>query len=104
MRCATIDNCIRNNPTIGNIVKTILFVIAFTLFISACSSKPTKDVASENDAQQTQPSVVYNTEEPTSYAEYRRWRKNNDPASEAYADYKAWEINYRKWKEEQKTN
>ena len=79
-------------------MKAILSTIACILLISACSSKPAK-TAEVNEQDENQ--VIYNTEEPTSYAEYREWRKQNDPASEAYADYREWQINYRKWQLEQ---
>jgi hypothetical protein len=79
-------------------VKAIFSTIICVLLASACSSKPTQidDVA--DTAKLGDDKVVYNTEEPTSYGEYRQWRKQNDPASEAYADYREWQINYRKWK------
>jgi hypothetical protein len=79
-------------------VKAIFSTIACVLLVSACSSKPAK--TADANEQSVNP-VVYNTEAPTSYKEYREWRKQNDPASEAYADYREWQINYRKWKLEQ---
>jgi len=69
------------------------------LLVSACSSKPAK--IADIDANDESNNVAYNTTKPTTYEEYREWRKNNDPASEAYADYKDWVIKYRKWKLEQ---
>ncbi|MGS2718415.1 hypothetical protein ACVBE9_09600 [Eionea flava] len=73
----------------------IIFFVCLAIGISACSSQP-KQVENTNTDD-----TVYNTEEPTSFAEYREWRKNNDPASEAYADYREWLINYRKWQRQQ---
>jgi hypothetical protein len=79
-------------------VKTIFIIIMSGLLISACSSKPAKTTNTEKTNKNN---VAYNTTEPTTFEEYRKWRKDNDPASEAYADYKDWVIQYRKWKLEQ---
>lgn len=76
----------------------IAFLIFLTILLGACSShssQPTQTASSGTDTP------TYNTEKPTSFAEYREWRKNNDPASEAYADYREWLINYRKWQRQQ---
>jgi hypothetical protein len=83
-------------------VKTIFVIIMSGLLISACSSKPAK-IADIDTSKKTSNEETYNTTEPTTYEEYRQWRKNNDPASEAYADYKDWVIKYRKWKLEQES-
>ena len=74
--------------------KTSNTVYVFTILaiLSACSSKPTKTANAETDGP------IYDTENPTTYAEYKKWRSENDPASEAYAEYKEWETNYRIWK------
>jgi len=79
-------------------VKIIFILIISGLLISACSSKPAKKSDTESSSTNN---VSYNTTEPTNFEEYRKWRKDNDPASEAYADYKDWVIEYRKWKLEQ---
>jgi len=68
--------------------------------VSGCSSKSSKpSKTAETDKQGTdgKPAVVYDTKKPTTYEEYKRWRAANDPASEAYAEFKEWEINQRKW-------
>jgi hypothetical protein len=76
-------------------VKTVIFIIISSLAIMSCSSKPPKpDTATVGKSE-------YDTDKPTSYAEYKKWRQENDPASEAYARYKEWQINYRRWKLEQ---
>ena len=80
-------------------MKTIFFIIMSGLLVSACSNKPAK-IAEQSDSDKDS-GVAYNTTRPATYEEYREWRKNNDPASEAYADYKDWVIKYRKWKLEQ---
>ncbi|MFT6221147.1 MAG: hypothetical protein ACJA0C_000547 [Candidatus Endobugula sp.] len=86
-------------------MKTIFVIIMSGLLISACSSKPAKiagiDTSKKTSSEEN--SITYNTTEPATYEEYRQWRKNNDPASEAYADYKGWVIKYRKWKLEQES-
>ena len=69
-------------------------------FLIGCSSTP----GAENDAtaiEQTTAEPEFNTEAPTSYAQYKRWRAQNDPDGQAYADYKAWENAYQQWKAEQ---
>ena len=73
--------------------------------ISACSNTATS-TATDSDADSTAKSTAtqtatFDTENPTSYAEYKRWRKAHAPSSEAYADYKQWEIAYRRWKAQQ---
>jgi hypothetical protein len=81
-------------------VKFVLFVILSTLLIVGCSSKPSKTAHIDNrDDKTTEKKTVveYETEKPTSFAEYKKWRQANDPASEAYAEYKRWEIDQRKW-------
>jgi hypothetical protein len=78
-------------------VKILFILIMSGLLVSACSSKPAKIADADGESS----NAAYNTAEPTTYEEYRQWRKNNDPASEAYADYKDWVIKYRKWKLEQ---
>jgi hypothetical protein len=83
-------------------VKTIFIIIMSGLLISACSSKPAK-IADIDTSKRTSNEDIYNTTEPTTYEEYRQWRKNNDSASEAYADYKDWVIKYREWKLEQES-
>lgn len=72
---------------------TIASAFIIAVLVTACGSKPAKQAAVDPNAP------VYNTEKPTTYAEYKAWRKDNDPASEAYAEYKEWEINYRRWKQ-----
>ena len=85
-------------------MKTIFILMMSALLVSACSNKPAKiaDVDANSESNNAD-NVAYNTTEPTTYEEYREWRKNNDPASEAYADYKDWVIKYRKWKLEQES-
>ena len=82
-------------------MKTIFILMMSALLVSACSNKPAK--IADVDANSESNNAAYNTTEPTTYEEYREWRKNNDPASEAYADYKDWVIKYRKWKLEQES-
>ncbi len=67
--------------------------------MTACSSKPTQ----VTDTSENNPSSgpVYDTEKPISFAEYKEWRKTNDPAGSAYAAFKEWEIAYKRWKAEQ---
>lgn len=81
---------------IGNFVKKVLYIasiLAISSLLFACSSKSTKKAETVGaDAPQ------YDTEKPTNFAEYKAWRAKNDPASEAYAEYKEWEIKYRRWK------
>jgi hypothetical protein len=79
-------------------VKTIFVIIVSILLISACSSKPTKKADVD-----TSKSTADNFADPISYKKYRQWRKDNDPASEAYAYYKNWIIKYREWKLEQES-
>ncbi len=75
----------------------ILSMLAIAVMLSACSSKPAKNA--DTTAKTAEDQVPqYDTEKPTSFAEYKEWRKKNDPASEAYAEYKEWETNYRRWK------
>lgn len=80
-----------------------LFFLSISLLFVACSSKPEKpvDIVAEQQAGKDQDAIVYDTEKPTNFDEYKRWRAKNDPASEAYAEFKEWEINQRRWKQEQ---
>ncbi|MFT5420881.1 MAG: hypothetical protein ACI9D5_001634 [Candidatus Endobugula sp.] len=85
-------------------VKSVLFVILSTLLIVGCSSKPSRTATIDNKDDNTADKkavLVYDIEKPTSFAEYKKWRQANDPASEAYARYKEWEINHRRWRLEQ---
>jgi len=50
-------------------------------------------------SEQTESSV--DVETPASYSEYKRWRERNDPDAKAYAEFKAWEEQYRRWQWEQ---
>lgn len=79
----------------------ILSILAITALLSACSSKPAKnaDATTKTEAKTAESQAPqYDTEKPTNFSEYKEWRKKNDPASEAYAEYKEWEINFRRWK------
>ncbi len=81
----------------------VLFILSIGLLLSACSSKPEKpvDIVAEQQAGKDKEAITYDTQKPTSFEEYKRWRAKNDPASEAYAEFKEWEANQRRWKEEQ---
>lgn len=37
---------------------------------------------------------------PATYAEYKQWRKANNPQGQLYAEYKEWEAAYRLWQRE----
>ena len=74
-------------------MKIALFLIISTMLLAACSSGPQQQASSD------QP--TYDTKSPTTYQEYRAWRAKNDPAAERYAEYKRWEIEFRRWKAEQ---
>jgi len=79
-------------------------LIALITIISACShttGTETSDSSAAATTNKTAQPEVFDTHKPTSYAEYKRWRKANAPSSEAYAEYKEWEINYRRWKAQQ---
>jgi PBP1b-binding outer membrane lipoprotein LpoB len=85
-------------------VKSVLLVILSTLLIMGCSSKPAKTTTIDDKDDKTaekKTAIVYDIEKPTSFAEYKKWRQANDPASEAYARYKEWEISHRRWLLEQ---
>ena len=78
----------------------IYALIGLSALLVACGNSPTKKADIE-DGQQTdkpQNAVTYNTEQPTNYEQYRQWRAQNDPASEAYAEYKQWKISQQRWK------
>jgi len=72
-------------------VKTTLLIAASALLLASCGSSSTKYTADQR----------YNTEKPTTFAEYKKWREENDPAAQRYAEYKEWEINFRRWKAQQ---
>ena len=78
------------------------------LFTACSSAPPAAENAEANNTstvtKDTAPKTVFDTDKPTSYTEYKRWRSENDPASEAYSEYKEWEINYRGWKARQENN
>ncbi len=79
-------------------MKTVfLLAISTVLIVSGCSSQSSKTAKAGAQGTDNKPAVVYDTKKPTTYEEYKKWRAANDPASEAYAEYKEWEINQRKW-------
>ena len=59
-----------------------------------------KDAKSTRKKRAPQKLVVDNSR-PATYEQYRQWRQNNDPDSQTYADYKAWEAAYKRWQKEQ---
>lgn len=80
----------------------VFFVLlAGSLFLSACSSKPAKTAEATTNTSATTasaPQPTFDTKKPTSFEEYKQWRKLNDPDSTAYAEYKEWEAQQRQWK------
>ena len=73
---------------------TIGLAVGLPLLLSACGNSPQKQAKADN-------APSYDTENPTTYAEYKKWRAKNDLAAERYAEYKEWEINFRRWKAQQ---
>jgi len=67
-------------------VINIALLVSTIALISSCSN--TKQTISRS----------YNTEDPTTYEEYKQWRQDNDPAAEKYAEYKEWQTAYKYWK------
>jgi hypothetical protein len=74
-------------------------LLALTL-IGCSSSSKTKAVASAEASSGTD-KYIANTSEPTTFEEYKKWRKAYDPSGQTYADYKEWEAAYKQWKQEQ---
>lgn len=74
-------------------VKTVYFLISTVILLTACGSSPKQKASSD------QP--VYDTKSPATYQAYQKWRAENDPAAERYAEYKRWEIQFRRWQAEQ---
>ena len=70
------------------------------LLLIGCGTQKTKHA--ENGEQSKTGAlpekVVYDTKKPTNFEAYKQWRQHNDPNSEAYAEFKAWEIKQREWK------
>ncbi len=82
-------------------MKIVLLTVVSAVLLVGCSNKPIKN-ADNDKPDNTTPApsspVVYDTKKPTSFAEYKQWRRSNDPDSEAYAEFKAWEAKQREWK------
>ncbi|ODS22559.1 hypothetical protein AB835_13500 [Candidatus Endobugula sertula] len=72
------------------VLKKILLITIISLLLINCGNN--KLIADSR----------YDTRKPTTFEEYKRWRQENDPAAEKYAEYKQWEISYRRWKKQQK--
>lgn len=75
---------------------TVLFLLS--LAILGCSTSKTAFVHKEGN-QQTRGAI--DTSRPTTFEEYRQWRKANDPNGQTYAEYKQWEAAYKQWLEQQ---
>lgn len=68
-------------------LRTLLSALLLILFIG-CSSTATSPETAENTPK---------AEVPTTYNGYKAWRDQYDPEAKAYADFKAWEGEYRRW-------
>jgi PBP1b-binding outer membrane lipoprotein LpoB len=82
-------------------VKIALVTVMSALALIGCSNTQVKSTDSDkpNTAETASPpAIVHNTKKPTSFEEYKLWRRSNDPESEAYAEFKAWEAKQREWK------
>lgn len=82
-------------------MKIALVTMMSVLWLIGCGTKQVNNTtgSSEQPKPQTPPEkVVFDTKKPTSFAEYKQWRQLNDPNSETYAEFKAWEIKQREWK------
>ncbi len=79
-------------------MKILLLTLISTLILLGCSSKPAKTTATTAPETSKKEKPAFDSTKPITYAQYKKWRKQNDPNSEAYAEYKQWEINLRQWK------
>ena len=44
---------------------------------------------------------VVDDSKPASFEDYKKWRRENDPGGQTYADFKAWEAALGEWKMQQ---
>lgn len=44
---------------------------------------------------------VVDDSQPASFEDYKKWRRENDPGGQTYADFKAWEAALGEWKLQQ---
>ncbi|MGH1487721.1 MAG: hypothetical protein ACRBCI_16035 [Cellvibrionaceae bacterium] len=50
---------------------------------------------------QTSKSTAVDVSKPASFADYKKWRENNDPGGQTYAEFKQWEAAYKEWQKKQ---
>jgi hypothetical protein len=78
-------------------------ILMSLLLATGCSSSASVSrpkLPAEGDST-TPKTATVDQSKPATYAEYKAWRKNNDPAGQTYAEYKNWEIAYKQWQQEQ---
>jgi len=98
---------------------TLLFLTAFIL--SGCSYFGPKTVYPPIDAnnpyiiteredprggetivtREKAQTFVVDDSQPASFEDYKKWRRENDPGGQTYADFKAWEAALGEWKMQQ---
>jgi hypothetical protein len=69
--------------------------------ITACSTSADKERPSPSslstDEEGSSKRFVVDKEAPASFEDYKKWRKENAPNEEVYAEYKQWEAAYKQW-------
>ncbi|MBX2809135.1 MAG: hypothetical protein KTR20_10940 [Cellvibrionaceae bacterium] len=71
------------------ILRTVLYT-ALAIGVFACSTAPTHPESRNN---------TVDTQTPANYSDYKIWRNRHDPQGKAYAEFKAWEAEYRRWQQ-----
>ena len=81
-------------PIHRSIVLTIIFLGLF-----ACSNAAPKNKPSMPN---NPTSVTVDISKPATFADYKKWREDNDPKGQSYAEFKQWEAAYKEWKRKQR--
>ena len=71
------------------------------LFLTITGCATTTPGTSPEDTVKAPPPPVFDTKNPTTFEDYKRWRALNNPQGQAYADYKDWEAGYQQWLRQQ---